>query len=1101
MKKIFIALSLLLCLTAKSQTTVQTFYVDFGEKDVPSRGSLTSGVDKFGHYWTNVHSTPSERCYPSDWELVNSKNTETDYVLGIGTYFHTNGMKGGGGLLSPNSDLLGDLAVTTATQDYIHVEGFQDYNVIHFRHLDKSKAYRFSCFGSRVVADERGGTFEFHGENFWSDYMQMSGTKIGAGGYNGNNNRIIVSEPIFPDKDGHIALVIVKKYKKGMVYLNCMKIEELSGLPRPNADLSLTQKMLIDFGETDNDARGHQTVGADVNGNYWNNLSSGIASSNRIPKDKSIALVNTSNNATGFTMTALTALETNGVNAGGLANPKAEYLGDLAVPTATEDYVWIYDTSARSISFSGLDPNKCYKFYIFGSRATSENDRRISFYQLSGQSEWSTNLVTSGTSVGGNGQHGNNRNVAISDYIYPNADGTIVFSCRKNTDFNVSHAHFNAIKIEEYSGGTRPADPLVITSAVISGTAAENGTATTMNELKPNGSPTGIFECYSKLQIGTYYIKGVEKDGSEITLGHDEEGKVVKDGSAFTVSDPAVVRMRYDSKRGELSVVPVELYVKGNIALAGTKVEYVGNGVFSQDIKLDDSGVFLFSDKYIYFAFNNKDDLAVKRLSSSRTAVAMPSEGFSVENIRINGGRYTLTLDMNNYLWNVSAPIDEHKISAFGSSVCNGQGAAGNKGYAYLYGLQLGQRFKDGKSDNAFSVSGVAIGGNTTVNLLNRYDEMIHDFGKYVIIGLSMGNEGIHGAANQQGVFNQFRDNMLLLINKMKADGKTVVVMNNYTRGDYTLDDYDYIKRMNILIHQWDVASVNTLGAIDNGQGKWADGYEADPYHPTTAGHRQFMSAFPTSLFDALEQGKPQPERNMQKSMMLENGSVIRFSGESIVNPYTISIRIKGNEDGVLMGYNILSGREAKVSIVDGGYLQYTSVTGNVIKSNAPVIVEKNKWYNITLTNYFAQRRTLLYCDRVCIGEISERVTPASFFVGDASQALHREFSELSFWRSAMNAMEINNLVNGKMLKSSLDIYSPLSEEIKSGKIENLAQSLNEAHFVQGDVADGIRATNVTSGEKSKFYALTGINLLAPKQGVNIVRKEDGSSRSILIGQ
>jgi hypothetical protein len=1101
MKKLFFAALLLFCLAPKAQNVDQTFYIDFGENNVSSRGNLTSGADKFGHYWTNVYSTPSERCYPADWKLVNSENAETDYVLGIGTYFHTNGMTGGGGLLSPDADLLGDLAVPTATQDYIHVEGFQDYNVIHFWHLDKSKAYRFSCFGSRVVADDRGGTFEFHGENFWSDYMQMSGAGIGAGGYNGNNNRIIVSDPIFPDKDGHIALVIVKKYKTGMVYLNCMKIEELSGLTRPNAELSLTQKMLIDFGETNNNARGHQTVGADINGNYWNNLSSGIASSNQIPKDKSIALVNTANSATGFTMTTLTGLETNGVNAGGLANPKAEYLGDLAVTTATEDYVWIYDTSTRSISFSGLDPNKCYKFYIFGSRATSESDRRISFYQVSGQTDWSTNLVTSGTSVGGNGVQGNNRNVAISDYIYPNADGTIVFSCRKNTDFNVSHAHFNAIKIEEYSGGVRPADPLVLTTAVISGSAAENGSDVTMKELKPNGTPTGIFECYQKLQAGTYYIKGVEKNGSDITLGHDAEGKVVKDGAAFEVTEPAVVRMRYDSKSGELTVLPVELYVRGNIAPAGTKVGYAGNGVFCQDITLDDSGVFLFSDKYIYFAFNNKDDLAVKRLSGSRTAVAMPSEGFSAENIRINGGKYTLTLDMNNYSWDVSAPIDEYKISAFGSSVCNGQGATGNKGYAYLYGVQLGQRYKGGISANPFTVSGVAIGGNTTINLLDRYDEMIHDFGKYVIIGLSMGNEGIHGAANQQGVFNQFRDNMLKLIDKMKADGKTVVLMNNYTRGDYTPTDYEYIKRMNILIHQWDVASVNTLGAIDNGQGKWADGFEADPYHPTTAGHRQFMTAIPTSLFDALEQGKPQPERDMQKSVILENGSTISFSGESVVNPYTLSIRIRGTEDGTLMGYSTLTGKEANVSVVDGGYLQYTSAAGKVIKSKTPVIIDKDKWYNITITNYFAQKRTLLYCDRTCIGEISERLMPSKFFVGDSSRALHREYSELSFWRSAMNNLEINNIVSGKMLKSSLDIYSPLSDDIKTGKIENLAQSLNEAHFVQGDVADDIKETNVSSGKKSKFYALTGISLPAPKQGVNIERREDGSSRSILIEQ
>lgn len=1098
MRNLFIASAMLLAAVTHAQTVDQTFYVDFGENNVASRGNITNGPDKFGHYWTNVYSTPSERCYPADWKLVNSDNVTTDYVLGIGTYFHTNGMTGGGGLLSPSEEYLGDLAVATATQDYIHVEGFQDYNVIHFRHLNPAKAYRFNCFGSRVVTDVRGGTFEFHGENSWSDYMQMSGTGIGAGGYNGNNNKILVSDPIFPDRDGHIAMVIVKTYKTGMVYLNCMKIEELSGLPRPNSELNLTQKMLIDFGETDNASRGHQTVGADANGNYWNNLSSGVASSNQIPQGSKVALVNTSNVSTGYDMTTLSLLETNGVNAGGLANPSAEYLGDLAVTTATEDYVWIYDTSTRSIKFSGLDPNKCYKFYVFGSRATSETDRRISVYQLSGQSDWSTCLVTSGTSVGGSGVHGNNRNVAVSDYIYPKSDGTITFSCRKNTDFSVSHAHFNAIKIEEYSGGTRPSESVVLSKASLTGTSVENGTDAAMNELRPNGVSTGIFECYQRMQAGTFSIKGIDDAGAEMALGDDGNGNVIQDGAAFNVAEPQIVRVRYDSRNGKLTVVPVELYVLGNIAPANTKVEYQGNGVFSQEIVLDDSNVFLFSDKYIYFAFNNSEALALKRLSGSRTSVAMPTEGFSTENIRINGGKYTVTVDMNNYTWDIAAPIDNYKISAFGSSVCNGQGAIDYKGYAYLYGTQLATRYSNGASNYPFTVSGVSIGGNTTVNLLNRYDEMIHDFGKYVIIGLSMGNEGIHGSANPSGVFNQFRDNMLKLISKMKADGKTVVVMNNYTRGDYDLTDYDYIKRMNILIHQWDVASVNTLGAIDNGAGKWADGYEADMAHPTTAGHREFMTAIPTSLFDALEEGKPMPTRDSEKSTVLENGSVIKFSGESTVNPYTVTIRIKGTEDGNLISYNATGGRVATLAVVDGGYLQYTTALGKVIKSTAPVITDNDRWYNITLTNYFAQMRTLVYCDTEKVGEISDRMIPLEFTVGDSQKALHREYSELSFWRSALNDMEVSAVCEGKMLKSSLDIYSPLSDDIKSGAIENLAQSLNKASFVMGEVADGIADTAIDGKTPTAYYSLNGTSIAKPRAGVNIVKTDGVASKRVI---
>ena len=132
----------------------------------------------------------------------------------------------------------------------------------------------------------------------------------------------------------------------------------------------------------------------------------------------------------------------------------------------------------------------------------------------------------------------------------------------------------------------------------------------------------------------------------------------------MTVSETQVVRMRYDSRKNNLSVTPVVLYIKGNIVPDGTTVEYAGNGAWSQTVDLDEGYVYLFSDKYFYFAFNNSDELAVKRLSGSRTKVAMSSEGYNVENIRLNRGTYTVSLDMNNYEFALDAPINEYQSSA-----------------------------------------------------------------------------------------------------------------------------------------------------------------------------------------------------------------------------------------------------------------------------------------------------------------------------------------------------------------------------------------------------------------------------------------------------
>ena len=238
-------------MNAESQTVERTFYVDFGQNNVSNQGYKTVGADANGHYWNNIFGKGTgapDKAYPQTISLVTSSNTTTDCTLQLSSRFSTNGYTNGG-LQSPSRTLLGDLAIESATQDYIFLEGSQDYGVIHFKGLDQSKGYRFYFFGSRTATDTRAADFDLTGENCWREEMVMSGSGIGNGGYNGNNNKVLTSDVIFPDKSGNIDLTIIKKSSGIMVYLNCMKIEEVSGVERPNQELTLTQRMYFDFGE------------------------------------------------------------------------------------------------------------------------------------------------------------------------------------------------------------------------------------------------------------------------------------------------------------------------------------------------------------------------------------------------------------------------------------------------------------------------------------------------------------------------------------------------------------------------------------------------------------------------------------------------------------------------------------------------------------------------------------------------------------------------------------------------------------------------------------------------------------------------------------
>lgn len=1041
---------------ALAQTEERVFYIDFGQYNVANQGYLTN-TDTNGNKWNNLHgkgtSAPDKAYALTQTTLIGADGAASDIVLQLGTTFSTNGYSNGG-LQSPKKALLGDLAIQSATQDYIFMEGSQDYGVLHFTGLNPEKAYQFYSFGSRTSTDDRSAYFTFSGENVWTGEMQMGGTQIGDGGYNGNNNKILTSEPVFPDSIGNIDLTICKKTKGAMVYLNCMKMVELGGLTRPYQELKLTQRFYIDFGETSNTSRGRQTSGKDKNGNYWTNLSSGSSSSNTIPS-KTVVLKNAAGSTSSkYRLVTTCSQYTNGINAGGNNAPDEALLGDLAVQTATEDYMFIDNGDCRPFKFTNLNIDNCYKLYIYGSR--NHTDNRITQYNIEGQRTWSGGQVTSGNNVGGEGNNGNVRNVLVTDYIYPSSKGEIVINFQRVTGM----AHISAMKIEEFTGGVRPEDPWVFTELTLSGNA---------EDVKFKSVGSNCYQAYARLNKGSFILTGKTADG-DVTL----DGTAEKD---------CVARITVDANNQSVEVLPVTMHIRGNMGngSGNPQIAYKANGVWESEVTLKETSSQQWVDKTMYFALNNSDGMSIKRLknASSRYVLGMASNGQDVEDIYQNAGTYTITVDLDNNVYNISAPIDENRISVFGSSVANGQGATDYKGYRYLYGQHLIQRYQKGLSDTRFYTSNVSIGGNTTNNLLNRYDDLIRDFGRYVIFGLSLGNEGIHGASDQNAIFTQWRDNMLRLIRMVRADGKIPVVMNNYTRGDYNASDYKYVKDLNLLIHEWDVPSFNCLGSIDKGDGTWADGYVSDTYHQNTEGHYEFFCSMVPSLFDALKAGKAMPKRITTKSMKLTEEKTIHFNPEGTTHPFTVTARVKAGQGQVLRVR--CSVGDVVVNITPEGYVQLTTPAGGTLTSTK-AITDTN-WHNITLTSYYAQKRTLLYLDRVSAGVLNERLGEVQEVVLGGST---RDVSELLFWRSAMTPEEIQAHCNNKMLKSSLEIYVPMDTE---GELENLAQSTNTVRMVIDENIVGMDSPSVSGPNPgdTTIYNMYGQSLSKTQRGVNIV--------------
>lgn len=573
----------------------------------------------------------------------------------------------------------------------------------------------------------------------------------------------------------------------------------------------------------------------------------------------------------------------------------------------------------------------------------------------------------------------------------------------------------------------------VCTSLILMGDAVEGG------EMKMTHLGDSVYESFLRLDDGEYTIVGLYASGESVNFGNSSDGSFVMGGAPYAVSTPGIVRLRADFRSHTLSTQPItSLNVKGTIAPDGTTLDYAGFGVWESTIALDKPTEQQYSARNIYFNFNNDERLPVRRIAGTDSLVMGGGE-----NIRLNNGVYRIKLDMNARRFEVGGEINPYRISVFGSSVANGQGADQFHGYTYLYGEQLKQRTADGLSRYPLHTSGVAIGGNNTYNLLNRYDDVIHDFGHFVILGLGLSNEGIHSGKDQQKVFEGFVANMKTLIEKLRADGKYPVVVNTYVRNSFDISDYSYVKQTNMLIHEWDVPSVNVLGTVDDGSGHWVEGLYADEYHPNDAGHAEMMTAIAPSLFDAIIAGKALPVRDLEKSYTLSDGATISLTPEGSIRSFTVNARVKGDAHGSILRLSPTDGASRpSVEVTENGYIVYNPMEGGSISSETTPLSD-GEWHHIALTHFYPRGTTSLYVDGNLCGIVHEKLPLREISFGEADNAsLSRHFSEISFWRSGMTQEEIAAVALGKMMKSSLEIYSPMDVNA-DGSIKNKAQTLN----------------------------------------------------------
>jgi lysophospholipase L1-like esterase len=779
------------------------------------------------------------------------------------------------------------------------------------------------------------------------------------------------------------------------------------GLSRAHAQTATVRSMLIDFGLNDG-TNGNTTASPDANGSYWNNLlnNTGVADTFR--------LVDKQNQATGVKVKVGPNFLTNGIANGGLLAPSAALLGEYAVATATQDYFFVQGTGSTSMAtlrFSGLNANRRYVFHVFGSRqATAET--RISQYKFTGANVSTITQTTTGTGVGANGYPGNNNTITKSDTLTADAAGGITLELSKLTG---SFGYLNLLRMDIVPGRATP-PPVYYTfqnpgfelgSLAYWATVGGSPGGTAVGQApKHQGSFAAQLTGTNSLRleqrisyqaangVGTYRLNGWFLNSAANALSGPQAAHV--ELLFYSATNALLGRFESDSVRAG---TPTDTWVR--LSAVGA---IPAGAAFVQAAAVWRNSTGLATGR-VYF-----DDLAVEPY----------------------------------------VPINANKMTYIGSSVPFGTGATGNRGYTTLYADVLAARSAAG-TGGPWVTANVSVPGNNTIDVTNRFDsDIFPQNGKYVFIGLSLGNEGITGS-NKDNTFNQFRDNMRGLITHARANGLVPIVAGNYGRNDYTPTEYGYVQRINALLNGWAVPTVNLLGAVDDlsGNGRYTPGYWFDDLHPNDAGHAEMARAIVPSLLDALAAAKAQPRRRVSAGITLRNSAtapapLVRLVPENVVHPFTTTLRFRTASPGQLLQVLDSAGLAAgTIQVASTGKLLYTSAKGRTIAGTK--VVNDNRWHKLVLTHYYARGLTRLYVDSLAEGTAAERLRPTRLDLGGNAAPAHVQLRDFLFYRAGMNEGEVLAMAADSLLKSSLELYAPLDggRAVAADSLTNLAQSLN----------------------------------------------------------
>lgn len=184
--------------------------VDFGPSNAED-GEHSPSPDWLGQHWNNWHALDGgSQVLPGEHldDLVDSGGSPSGVDLVLTGGFAANG-RSHGGLLWPEHDPLGSLAVGSATGDFFYAVAEDTTGGFFLRGLDPEARYALRLFAARDDDERRVTAYEVHGATSATASLQTSGAGAGADGATTNDDTVAEIPGVQPDAWGQIFVDVV----------------------------------------------------------------------------------------------------------------------------------------------------------------------------------------------------------------------------------------------------------------------------------------------------------------------------------------------------------------------------------------------------------------------------------------------------------------------------------------------------------------------------------------------------------------------------------------------------------------------------------------------------------------------------------------------------------------------------------------------------------------------------------------------------------------------------------------------------------------------------------------------------------------------------